>query len=157
MFFDEWYTGRRIATDHIFRVDIRLDQSVNSPKYLICAHPTAARSDPPNKRNIISFFDLLNVRKYFAEIDGVRYPRDSVLTNYALKDYLDQYRDLKNFYVEYVGEELLNPFISYPNLKDKYPIQLIDLRFQVDHITPKKYNYLRNIESNLLKLDHISY
>ena len=42
------------------------------------------------------------------------------------------------FYKEYVGEELLNPFISYPDMKDKYPIQVIDLRFQADHITPKK-------------------
>ena len=27
-------------------------------------------------------------------------------------EYLDQYRDLNLFYKEYVGEELLNPFIS---------------------------------------------
>ena len=40
--------------------------------------------------------------------------------------------------MEYVGEELLNPFISYTDMKNKYPIQIIDLRFQVDHINPKK-------------------
>ena len=45
---------------------------------------------------------------------------------------------MKLFYKEYVGEELLNPFISYPDMKDKYPIQVIDLRYQPDHITPKK-------------------
>ena len=33
---------------------------------------------------------------------------------------------------------MLNPLISYPDMKNKNPIQLIDLRFQVDHITPKK-------------------
>ena len=27
-------------------------------------------------------------------------------------------------------------------MKDKYPIQLIDLRFQADHITPKKIQLL---------------
>ena len=42
------------------------------------------------------------------------------------------------FYKEYVGEELLNPFISYPDMKTIYPIQVIGLRFQVDHISPKK-------------------
>ena len=138
IFFDEWYTERRIVTDQIFQVDIGSAQSVNSPKYSICAHQTHDRSALPNKRNNISVFDNINVRKYFVEIDGQRYPRDSVLINYPENDYIDQYRDLKLFYKEYVGEELLNPFISYPDMKDKYPIQVIDLRFQADHITPKK-------------------
>ena len=113
-------------------------QSVNSPKYLICAHQTTASVDLPNKRTNISVFDHLDVRRYFIEIDGVRYPRDAVLTNYNQNDYLDQYKDVKLFYKEYVGEELLNPFLSYPDMKTKYPIQVIDLRFQVDHIRPKK-------------------
>ena len=30
------------------------------------------------------------------------------------------------------------PFISYPDMKTKYPTQIIDLRHQSDHITPKK-------------------
>ena len=78
------------------------------------------------------------MRKYFVEIDGIRYPRDAVLTNYDLNDYLDQHKDVKLSYKEYVGEEILNPFLSYPDMENKYPIQMIDLRFQVDHITPKK-------------------
>ena len=47
-------------------------------------------------------------------------------------------RDLKIFYKEYGGEELMNPLLNYPDMKNKCPIQVIDLRFQVDHITPKK-------------------
>ena len=138
IFFDEWYTERRILTDQIFQVDIGSGQSVNRPKYLICAHQTEARSALPNKRNNISRFDNINVRKYFGENDGQRYPRDSVLTNYAENDYIDQNRDLKLFYKEHVGEELLEPFISYTDMKNKDPIQVIDLRYQADHITPKK-------------------
>ena len=138
VFFDEWYTERRIVTDQIFQVDIRSAQSDNSPKCVICAHQTEARSALPNKRNNISRFDKINVRKYFIEIDGQRYPRDSILTNYAENDYIHQYRYLKLFYKEYVGEELLNPFVSYTDMKNKHPIQVIDLRYQVDHITPKK-------------------
>ena len=138
IFFDEWYTERRIVRDQINQVDIGSAQSVNLPKYLICAHQTAVRSDTRNKRTNISVFDHLDVRKYFNKIDGVRYPRDAVLTNYNQNDYLDQYKDVKIFYKEYVGEEILNPFISYPDMKTKYPIQVIDLSFQVDHITPRK-------------------
>ena len=78
-FFDEWYTERRIVTDQIYQVDIGTAQSVNSPKYLICAHQTGARSALPNKRNNISRIDNFNVRKYFIEIDGQRYARDSSL------------------------------------------------------------------------------
>ena len=49
---------------------------------------------------------------------------------------MDQYRDLKLFYKEYVGEELMNPCISYKDMSIKYPSQVIDLQFQADHITP---------------------
>ena len=138
IFFDEWYTERRNVTDQIFEIDIGSVQSVSSPKYPTCAHQTEATSGLPNKRNNISRFDNIDVRKYFIEIDGQRYPRDSVLTNYAGNDFIDQYRDLKLFYKEYVGEELLNPFVSYPDMKNKYPIQVIDLRRQADHITSLK-------------------
>ena len=138
IFFDDWFTERRVVSDTITQIDIGSAQSVNSPKYLITAHQTAARLNAPNKGINISTFDNLNVRKYFVEIDSIRYPRDGVLINYPENDYIDQYTDLKLFYKEYVGEELLNLFISYPDMKDKNPIQIIDLRFQADHKTPKK-------------------
>ena len=138
IFFDDWFTERRVVTDIKTQIDIGSAQSVNSPKYLIASHQTAARLNAPDKRIKVSRFDNLNVRKYFVEIDSIRYPRDGVLTNYNENDYIDQYKDLKIFYKEYVGEELLNPFVSYPDMKNDYPIQVIDLRFQADHITPKK-------------------
>ena len=138
IFFDDWFTERRVVSDTITQIDIGSAQQVNSPKYLIACHQTAARLNAPDKGLNISRFDNLNVRKYFVEIDGIRYPRDGVITNYNENDYIDQYKDLKLFYKEYGGEELLNPFVSYPDMKTKYPIQVIDLRFQSDHITPKK-------------------
>ena len=49
------------------------------------------------------------MRKYFCEIDGYRYPKDAVLTSFPENDYLDQYRDLKLFNKEYVGEKFMNP------------------------------------------------
>ena len=155
--FDEWYTEKRIVTDQIFQVDIGSTQAVNSPKFLNCAHQTAARSDPPNKQKNISVFVNPDVRKYFVEVDSDRYPRDGVLTSYGLNDYLDQYKVVKFFYKEYVGEELLNPLISYLDMKNRYPIQVIDLRFQVEHITPKKINCLKNIETTQLMQKNFFY
>ena len=138
IFFDDWFTERRVVTETITQIDIGSAQSVNSPKYLIASHQTAARLNAPDKGINVSRFDNPNVRKYFVEIDSVRYPRDGVPTNYNENDYIDQYKDLKFFYKEYVGEEILKPFVSYPDMTNIYPIQVIDLRFQADHITPKK-------------------
>ena len=135
--FDEWYTERRIISDTITQMDIGTSQHVNSPKYLIGAHQTRIRADTANKNNI-AIFDNLNLQKYYVEIDSVRYPRDSVLVNYEQNDYIEPYKDLKLFFKEYIGEELMSPFISYPDMKTKYPIQIVDLRHQPDHITPKK-------------------
>ena len=70
---------------------------MNSPNYVIAAQQTAARLNAPSKGLSISRCVNLNVRKYFVEIDGQRYPRDSVLVNYAENDYVDQYRDLRLF------------------------------------------------------------
>ena len=136
--FDEWYTERRVISDTITQLDIGSSQNVQSPKYLIGAHQTRIRADTANKNNNIAIFDNLNLQKYYVEIDSVRYPRDNVLINYAQNDYIEQYKDLKLFFKEYIGEELMSPFISYPDMKTKYPIQIIDLRHQPDHITPKK-------------------
>ena len=61
--------------------------------------------------------------------------------NYEQNDYIDQSKDLKLFFKEYIGEQMMSPFISYPDVKTKYPIEILDLRHQSDHITPKKFNY----------------
>ena len=78
------------------------------------------------------------MRKHFSEVHGYRYSKDAIITKFHKNDYLDQHRDLKFFYREYVGEELMYPFKSYTDMKTKYPIQVKDLRFQIDQSTPKK-------------------
>ena len=82
---------------------------------------------------IISIF-----KKNYIEIDSVRYPRDSVLVNNEQNDYIEQSKDIKLIFREYIGEEILTLFISYPDMKTKHPIEIIDLRHQLGHITPKK-------------------
>ena len=136
--FDSWYTERKISNDgRELQVDIGCAQHINSPKYLISAFQTNARTTP-NKASNPAIFDDNHVTKYFVEIDGVRYPKDGVLLKFEENSYLDQYKDLKLFYKEYVGEPLLTPYISHPEMKYFYPIQIIDLRHQVDNLTPKK-------------------
>ena len=136
--YDEWFTERRVISDTITQLDIGSSQNVQSPKYLIGAHQTKDRIDGPISTKNVSIFDNLDLRKYYIEIDGQRYPRDSSLMNYERNDYIEQYKDLKLFFKEYIGEQLMSPFISYPDMKTKYPIETIDLRHQADHITPKK-------------------
>ena len=139
--YDEWFTERRIISDTITQLDIGSSQNVQSPKYLIGAHQTRDRIDAPISTKNVSIFDNLDLRKYYIEIDGQRYPRDSSLMIYEQNDYIEQYNDLKLFFKEYIGEQLMSPFRSYPDMKTKYPIGIIDLRHQVDHITPKKIQF----------------
>ena len=136
--YDEWFTQRRIISDTITQLDIGSSQNVQSPIYLIGAHQTKDRIDAPISTKNVAIFDNLDLRKYYIEIDGQRYPRDSSLMNYEQNDYIEQYKDLKLFFKENIGEQLMSPFISYPDMKTKYPIEIIDLRHQADHITPKK-------------------
>ena len=42
----------------------------------------------------------------------------------------------------------MTPFISYPDMKKKDPYQVIDLRFQVDHITLKKIHLFEECRAN---------
>ena len=151
--YDEYYTERRVVSDVIIQHDIGSAQKVNSHKYLIRAHQSRLRSDTTNKINIIAIFDHLDLRKSFVEIDGQRYPRDSSLMIYEENDSIEQYKDLKLFFKEYFGEPLLNPLISYPDMKTKYSIGIIDLRHQPDHITPKKINHFKNMALILTMLD----
>ena len=141
--YDDYFTERRLISDMIVQVDIGSSQKVNSPKYLFCAHQLKDRIDTPISTKNVAIFDHLNLKKYYVEIDGQRYPRDSVLLNYGQNDYIEQYKDLKLFFKEYIGEPLLSPFISYTDMKSKYPIEIIVLRHQPDHITPKKIQLLQ--------------
>ena len=109
--FDSWTSIRKtVDTQLENQVDIGSAQNNHSPKNLKRAHQTGARIGVPDKAKNIAIYDSLDGRKYHVDIDGGRYPRDAVNIDYASNDYVDQYRDLKIFYKEYVGKELLSPF-----------------------------------------------
>ena len=79
--YDEWFTERRIISDTITQLDIGSSQNVQSPKYLIGAHQTKDRIDGAISTKNVAKFDNFDLRKYYIEIDGQRYPRDSSLMN----------------------------------------------------------------------------
>ena len=70
------------------------------------------------------------------------------MVKYEENNSLDQYRDLKFFYREFVGETMLSPIISYDKMINYYPIPITDLRFQVDHISPKKIRLFEEYDNN---------
>ena len=159
--YESWTTDRKpVNTAREFQIDISSASNINSPLYLIAAHQKTQRPDPanpannlPNNRFNNAIFDEVEVRKYYSEIDGVMYPKNPVMVNFAENNYLEQFRDLKLFYKEYVGEPMLNPIISYDKMKKYYPIQIIDLRFQVDHISPKKIRLFEEYDNNPVNTD----
>ena len=141
---DEWYTEKRVISVLLVQHDIGSRQQVNSPKFLIRALQTKNRNDKHNKNMSKAKFDNLNLRKYFVELDSTRYLRDGVSINYTENDYIDQYRDLKLFFFrEYLGEPILNPLVTYPDMITKFSIGIMDLRHRPDYITPKKIQLFR--------------
>ena len=140
--YESWTTDRKpIDTVRVFQVEISSASNINSPLYLRATHQKTQRLDAagnvlPNRRFNNAIFDHVEVRKNYSEIDGVPYPKNPIMVKFGENNYLEQYRYLKLFYEEYVGDQLLSPIITYDKMKDYYPTQIIDLRFQVDHIAP---------------------
>ena len=155
--YDAYYTERPLISDMIGQVDKGSAQQVNGPKYLKCAHQTRDRIENPNKNKDIAIFDNVDLRKFFVEIDDQRYPRDGLFINYAEKNYIVENKGLKSFYRKYLEEQTLQPFLSYSDMKTKYPIEIIDLRHQAYHITPKKINSFKNMVRIPTRLDCFQY
>ena len=86
--YDEFFTERRILSDTITHFDIGSSQNVQSPKNLIGAHQTRDTIDAPISSKNVAIFDNLDLRKYYIEMDGQRYPRDSSLMNYEQNEYI---------------------------------------------------------------------
>ena len=91
---------------------------------------------PPNQYNNANF-DEVNDTTNFVETYGIRYPKDTIDFIYQENNCLYQYGASKQLYKEFDGESLLNIFISYFDMLNYFPIQINDLRFPVNHVTPK--------------------
>ena len=97
--FESWTTDRKpVDTAREFQIDISSASNINTPLYLIAAHEKTQRPDPANPANKLSnnrfnnaIFDHVEVRKNYSEIDGIRYPKNSIMVNYEENNYLDQY------------------------------------------------------------------
>ena len=108
------------TTGKQFQLDIQSSSVVNAPLFFIAAHQKTERIDPAelaknlwNKRFKMAIFDNVSFKKYFAEIDGIIYPKGPNNFIDTENFYLNQYRDLKFFYEEIFGEQLLSPVITY--------------------------------------------
>ena len=152
--FESWYTEKRIVNDDLeLQIDIGSAQNGKSPKYLLVAHQPLARIGVPTKANNIAFFGNLDIRKDFVEIDRQSYLQDDVITLFSENGKLNQYRELKSLFRKHIGEEFLNPFINYVDMKSFYPVQIIDSKHQRDHITPEKIQLFEEYRKTLLMLE----
>ena len=111
---ESWSTDRKtvdIQLEHQF--GIGRAQKSKSPNYLIVAQQAATRIGVLIKANNVAVFDNLNMRNYHVDIDGMRYTRDGISFDYALNDYVDQYRYLPLFHREYLSEQLFSPLYKF--------------------------------------------
>ena len=103
--YESWTIDHKhVDTARDFQIDISSASNIKSPLYLIAAHQKTQRADPANPANNFSnngfnnaIFDHVEVRKYYSETDGIRYPKNTVMVNYEENNYLEQYKDLKLF------------------------------------------------------------
>jgi hypothetical protein len=136
--YQERVTDRRVVNTGLeYQMDIGSSANINAPMYLIYAHQTANRSTSQRPLNP-AIFDNMNVQETSVNIDTTRYPDVPYTTDMALNKYTDHYKNIELFYKEYIGEQILSPYISYHDWKTLYPIFITDLRFQNEYISPKK-------------------
>ena len=158
--YESWTTDRKpVDASEEFQVDLSSASNINSPLYSTVADQKTQGPNPtnpvvicPNNRFYNAIFDHVKVRKYYSEIDGVRCPKNHIMIIYVENNYSDQYTDSRLFYREYIGKSMLSPIITYRKMKDYYPFQIIDLRFQVDHISPKKIRNFEEYDENPLNI-----
>ena len=81
--YESWTTDQKpVDKSKEFQIDISSASNINSPLSLKAAHQLTQRPDPDDPTIILSnnrfnnaIFDHVRVRKYYVEIDGVRYPK----------------------------------------------------------------------------------
>ena len=97
--FNFWTTDRRVIDTEVeYQLDIGSAHKINSPKFIFAAHQTSDtdRAAAPNKAINTAIYDHFDVIKYL--VDGISYPRDSVIEDCNTNNYLDQNRYLKLFF-----------------------------------------------------------
>ena len=94
--FDSWMTDRKINNAGLeFQDDIFAAQNVSSPKYKKTAHQTEAREAGSNTLQHNAIFHTIDLKEYFNEIFGFRYPKEAIHVDYITNGYHIPYRDLK--------------------------------------------------------------
>ena len=77
---DSWTKDKRaITTGTECQLDIGSSVKVNSSKYFIAAHQSAARSGVANKETNVTIFHVVDGLKLFVEIEGTRYGIPEIL------------------------------------------------------------------------------
>ena len=88
--FDSWTTDRKTAiTDQEYQLDIGSSLRINSNKCLKAAHRSEATSGPANKANNIAISNHVEIRNYYVEVGGIRYPKDSIDVKILRNDYVN--------------------------------------------------------------------
>ena len=158
--FDSWATDRKTVDTQLEKqVDKGSAQTTISPKILIVAHQTAARKGVPSKANNIAFYDTLNTGKISLTSTewGIQ---EMVLLLVTRQMTISINIEILSYFIKsMLGKNHLVLFIEYTDMKNIYPIQVVDLRFQFENVNPKElqlfeeYRGATNIARMFLRLN----
>ena len=123
---ESWTTDRKaVNTGKEIHLDIGSSSNIFAPLFLLPAHEKKQRIDPASATNPPArvtnnrfkdvTFDKVKFEQYVVKSDGIRQPKDLIMTNYP-------------------------PILTYDKKNIYYSLQVIGLKFQMDYVTPKKIN-----------------
>ena len=80
-------------------------------------------------------FDRPPITSCVCTIGSEKYPERGIRMNYGENNYIEPYREIKNFFKNVNEDETLNPFISQKDFFESYNLYVFDVRHQPPHIS----------------------
>ena len=136
------YIERSISTKTVnsnnnWTFELGVEAGIDIPIDVIVGFQSAARLSPDQTQNN-GVFDQLDIIGASLKVGSERYPDNEMSLDYNINKYSDAYRELKKFKKEYIGEQSLNPYITYKEFKDLYNIYVFDIRNQKAHLSAQQ-------------------
>ena len=82
--FGSWLIDRKPVNSIGYRLGVRSASKINVSLNLMAVHQKTQHDKPPRPPNHFNeaVFDIVDVKRYFVEFEGIRYPKEPIETKY---------------------------------------------------------------------------
>jgi len=115
-----------------FEWPLTMKTGLEKPRWVIVAFQTGRRSQTETP----AVFDNIGLTNAYVTLNGDKYPREEILTDFARNDYARLYKSFDDFKKDFYGyDELVGGSqVSFPAFKTLFPIIVFDLTKQSEVI-----------------------